>query len=111
MLWVFHFFAWLLKYVFLSVFSPGLWKVVAKFHSNPQQSYTAEFEVKEYGKSFITWIFIYNLHNIQCLFTWLDTQNNSFIFTVLPSFEVKLTPASAFFYVDAEELTVNIKAT
>ncbi|XP_037620038.1 complement C3-like [Sebastes umbrosus] len=24
------------------------WKVVTKFHSNPQQSYSAEFEVKEY---------------------------------------------------------------
>ncbi|KAG7457234.1 complement C3-like [Solea senegalensis] len=30
------------------VVSPGVWKVVAKFHKNPQQSYTAEFEVKEY---------------------------------------------------------------
>uniref|UniRef100_A0A3Q1IJ17 Complement component c3a, duplicate 5 n=1 Tax=Anabas testudineus TaxID=64144 RepID=A0A3Q1IJ17_ANATE len=30
------------------IVSPGLWKVVAKFHSNPQQSYSAEFEVKEY---------------------------------------------------------------
>ncbi|XP_077936554.1 complement C3 [Gasterosteus aculeatus] len=28
--------------------SPGLWKVVTRFHSNPQQSYSAEFEVKEY---------------------------------------------------------------
>uniref|UniRef100_A0A8C9WWG2 Anaphylatoxin-like domain-containing protein n=1 Tax=Sander lucioperca TaxID=283035 RepID=A0A8C9WWG2_SANLU len=28
----------------------GLWKVVAKFQSNPQQSYFAEFEVKEYGE-------------------------------------------------------------
>ncbi|XP_061686215.1 complement C3-like [Syngnathoides biaculeatus] len=30
------------------VVSPGLWKVVAKFQSHPQQSYYAEFEVKEY---------------------------------------------------------------
>nr|XP_043871939.1 complement C3-like [Solea senegalensis] len=30
------------------IVSPGVWKVVAKFHKNPQQSYTAEFEVKEY---------------------------------------------------------------
>ncbi|XP_040891542.1 complement C3-like [Toxotes jaculatrix] len=30
------------------IVSPGVWKVVAKFHSNPQQSYSAEFEVKEY---------------------------------------------------------------
>nr|XP_046263075.1 complement C3-like [Scatophagus argus] len=58
--------------------SPGLWKVVTRFHSNPQQSFSAEFEVKEY---------------------------------VLPSFEVKLTSVSPFFYVDSEEFTVNIKAT
>ncbi|KAM6939509.1 complement C3-like [Xenentodon cancila] len=30
------------------IVSPGLWKLVAKFHSNPQESFTAEFEVKEY---------------------------------------------------------------
>ncbi|XP_073327894.1 complement C3-like [Pagrus major] len=30
------------------IVSFGVWKVVAKFHSNPQQSYSAEFEVKEY---------------------------------------------------------------
>nr|XP_046262967.1 complement C3-like isoform X2 [Scatophagus argus] len=28
--------------------SPGLWKVVAKFYNNPQQSFAAEFEVKKY---------------------------------------------------------------
>ncbi|XP_047199325.1 complement C3-like [Hippoglossus stenolepis] len=60
------------------IVSPGLWKVVAKFHSNPQESFSAEFEVKEY---------------------------------VLPSFEVKLTPLSSFFYVDSPDLTINIKAT
>uniref|UniRef100_A0A672HU15 Macroglobulin domain-containing protein n=1 Tax=Salarias fasciatus TaxID=181472 RepID=A0A672HU15_SALFA len=27
--------------------SPGLWKVVARFQNNPQQSYSADFEVKE----------------------------------------------------------------
>ena len=32
--------------------SPGIWKVVAKFQSNPQQSFDAEFEVKEYGRRF-----------------------------------------------------------
>ncbi|MEQ2292168.1 hypothetical protein AMECASPLE_020319 [Ameca splendens] len=62
----------------MSFLSPGLWKVVAKFKSNPQQSYYAEFEVKEY---------------------------------VLPSFEVKLLPVVPFFYVDSEQLTINIKAT
>ncbi|KAM4584160.1 complement C3-like [Odontesthes bonariensis] len=60
------------------IVSPGLWKVVAKFSSNPQQSYSANFEVKEY---------------------------------VLPSFEVKLSPITPFFYVDSEELSIKIKAT
>ncbi|KAA8577544.1 hypothetical protein FQN60_017463 [Etheostoma spectabile] len=60
------------------IVSTGLWKVVAKFHSNPQQSYSAVFEVKEY---------------------------------VLPTFEVKLMPVSAFFHVDSRDLTVNIRAT
>ncbi|XP_036969786.1 complement C3-like isoform X2 [Acanthopagrus latus] len=60
------------------IVSSGVWKVVARLDNNPQQSYSAEFEVKEY---------------------------------VLPSFEVKLTPVSPFFYVDSPELTVNIRAT
>uniref|UniRef100_A0A8C7XSP7 Anaphylatoxin-like domain-containing protein n=1 Tax=Oryzias sinensis TaxID=183150 RepID=A0A8C7XSP7_9TELE len=30
------------------LYSPGLWKIVAKFHSNPQESFSANFEVKEY---------------------------------------------------------------
>ncbi|CAN9509990.1 unnamed protein product [Ophioblennius macclurei] len=30
------------------IVSPGLWKVVARFQSNPQQSFSADFEVKEY---------------------------------------------------------------
>ncbi|KAM4584753.1 complement C3-like [Odontesthes bonariensis] len=55
----------------------GLWQVVAKFRSNPQLSFAAEFEVKEY---------------------------------VLPSFVVKLTPLSSSYYVDREELTLNIQA-
>ncbi|KAM8771716.1 complement C3-like isoform 2-T3 [Acanthopagrus schlegelii] len=60
------------------IVSYGVWKVVARLDNNPEQSYSAEFEVKEY---------------------------------VLPSFEVKLTPVSPFFYVDSPELTVNIRAT
>uniref|UniRef100_A0A8C4HNP2 Complement C3 n=1 Tax=Dicentrarchus labrax TaxID=13489 RepID=A0A8C4HNP2_DICLA len=66
------------KYTLPEIVSFGLWKVVARFTDSPQQSYTAEFEVKEY---------------------------------VLPSFEVKLIPQSPFFYVDSEELSVDIKAT
>ncbi|XP_014873776.1 complement C3-like isoform X1 [Poecilia latipinna] len=59
------------------VVSFGVWKIVAKFRKTPQESFTFEFEVKEY---------------------------------VLHSFEVTLTPGSPFFYVDSEDLTVNIKA-
>ncbi|CAG06096.1 unnamed protein product, partial [Tetraodon nigroviridis] len=36
------------EYKLGEIVSPGLWKVVAKFQSNPQQSFSAEFEVKEY---------------------------------------------------------------
>ncbi|XP_023190444.1 complement C3-like [Xiphophorus maculatus] len=64
-------------YQLSEIVSPGLWKVVAKLQSNPQQRYFAEFEVKEY---------------------------------VLPSFEVKLVPVVPFFYVDSDQLTINIKA-
>lgn len=35
----------------------------------------------------------------------------AFHFAVLPSFEVKLQPESPFFYIDSQELVVNIKAT
>lgn len=34
----------------------------------------------------------------------------AFPFAVLPSFEVKLRPESPFFYVDSEDVVVNIKA-
>ncbi|RVE75820.1 hypothetical protein OJAV_G00002540 [Oryzias javanicus] len=30
------------------IVSPGLWKIVAKFQNNPQESFSANFEVKEY---------------------------------------------------------------
>ncbi|XP_078794520.1 complement C3-like [Oryzias latipes] len=30
------------------IVSPGLWEIVAKFQSNPQESFSANFEVKEY---------------------------------------------------------------
>lgn len=45
-------FSFIDKSGFMCVFnSPGLWKLVAKFHSNPQESFSAHFEVKEYGNS------------------------------------------------------------
>ena len=112
MLWIFEWLTWLLEYVFLcvSAFSPGLWKVVAKFHSNPQQSYSAEFEVKEYGQSLITCMVFQTLY-IHIRFTLLDMQWTFLKFSVLSSFEVKLTPVRPFFYVDSPDFTVNIRAT
>ncbi|XP_033969804.1 complement C3-like [Trematomus bernacchii] len=35
-------------YQLAEIVSTGLWKIRTKFHSNPQQSFSAEFEVKEY---------------------------------------------------------------
>ncbi|KAM4584754.1 complement C3-like [Odontesthes bonariensis] len=65
------------KYQLPDIVSYGVWKVEAKFSSISQQTFSAEFEVKEY---------------------------------VASSFEVKLTPASSFLYVDSESLTVSINA-
>lgn len=36
---------------FFLAYSPGLWKIVAKFSKSPQLRCAAEFKVKEYGKS------------------------------------------------------------
>ncbi|XP_038850139.1 complement C3-like [Salvelinus namaycush] len=55
----------------------GTWHIVTRFRSTPQNTFSSDFEVKEY---------------------------------VLPSFEVSLTPAKAFFYVDDKDLTVDITA-
>ncbi|XP_075320392.1 complement C3-like [Odontesthes bonariensis] len=60
------------------IVSTGLWKVRVRFHSKPQISYSAEFEVKDY---------------------------------VLPTFEVKLMPRGSFFFVDSEELSIDVRAT
>ncbi|XP_055008578.1 complement C3-like [Boleophthalmus pectinirostris] len=58
--------------------SVGQWKIVARLQSNPQETYSAEFEVKKY---------------------------------VLPSYEVKLTSESPFYYYDTESFRINVKAT
>ncbi|XP_067438879.1 complement C3-like [Thunnus thynnus] len=63
------------------IVSPGLWKVVTRFHSNPQQSFSTEFEVKEYV-----------LPSFEVKLT------------IPESFD-------PFFYVDSEAFTVDIKAT
>ncbi|XP_044201968.1 complement C3-like [Thunnus albacares] len=63
------------------IVSPGLWKVVTRFHSNTQQSFSTEFEVKEYV-----------LPSFEVKLT------------IPESFD-------PFFYVDSEDFTVDIKAT
>lgn len=96
--------------VFVSVCSTGLWKIVAKFQNNPQQSFMAQFEVKEYGKSLETaQVPSRNLKNPPSVYLHGHTMFS--IFAVLPSFEVKLTPVTSFFYVDSPDLTISIKAT
>lgn len=96
--------------VFVSVCSFGLWKIVAKFQNNPQESFSAQFEVKEYGESLETaHVPSRNLKNLPSVYLHGHTMFS--IFAVLPSFEVKLTPVTSFFYVDSPELTVSIKAT
>lgn len=91
------------------IHSLGLWKVVAKFKSNPQQNYFAEFEVKEYGKLIVTHAVFKPANHL--LIFHLMTNNSFFLYSVLPSFEVKLLPVVPFFYFDSEQLTINIKAT
>lgn len=91
--------------MFSSFPSKGIWKVLVKFQSNPQETFTADFEVKEYGRLFIEYTFVV------CRFV-LDWQ--CFFYSdlsVLPSFEVKIKSATPFFYVDDKQLTVNIQAT
>ncbi|KAK7906692.1 hypothetical protein WMY93_015304 [Mugilogobius chulae] len=58
--------------------STGKWKIRSWFEDNPQQTYSAEFEVGQYAQ---------------------------------PSFEVKLTPESAFYFYDSETFKVQVKAT
>ena len=83
--------------------SNGVWKVVATFQNSKQHNYSAEFEVKEYGKTF-TIVKYFRL-------IWLNIFNTDYFFSVLPSFEVKITPTKKFFYVNDDRLTVDIKAT
>lgn len=78
---------------------------MVKFQNNPQETFSADFEVKEYGSLFIasTFVVCRFVFDWQCLFY--------FDFSVLPSFEVKIKSGTPFFYVDDQELNVNIQAT
>lgn len=101
--WIFNPF---LNYLSLSFPSKGIWKVLVKFQSNPQETFTADFEVKEYGRLFIAYTLVVCRFVLdwQCFFFYSDL-------SVLPSFEVKLKSVTPFFYVDDKQLTVNIQAT
>uniref|UniRef100_A0A3Q2QK09 Complement C3 n=1 Tax=Fundulus heteroclitus TaxID=8078 RepID=A0A3Q2QK09_FUNHE len=50
------------------VCSFGNWKMMAKFHSNAAESFTAEFEVKEYGKKFYLYAHIQQCFVSQYMF-------------------------------------------
>lgn len=96
----------LMRFVILFVcflaYSPGFWKIVAKFSGSPQMHFTAEFEVKKYGK--------YNIRQTAAI---TSSSNWWFLFlnsSVMPALSVKLTPQTTFFYVDGTKLTVNIEA-
>ena len=89
--------------VFCYICSTGMWKVVAAFQNSKQNNYSAEFEVKEYGKTFTIMKYFRLI--------WLNIFNTDHFFSVLPSFEVTITPDKPFFYVDEEMLTVDIRAT
>lgn len=88
--------------------STGMWKVVAKFLSNPQQTFSAEFVVKEHGKTSLSLTLHLNLFTY--FFKFDGINKKYFHFTVLPSLEVKLTPARMYFYMDSEELSIDITA-
>uniref|UniRef100_A0A8C0G857 Complement C3 n=1 Tax=Chelonoidis abingdonii TaxID=106734 RepID=A0A8C0G857_CHEAB len=64
----------------------GTWSIVARYEDSPQQSFTAQFDIKEYVSS--------PLSNL-----------------LTPSFEVTLEPSEKFFYIDGnEDLRIHINA-
>ena len=75
---------------------------MATFDNNKKQNFSTEFEVQEYGKT-LTIMKYFRL-------IWLNIFV-TFFFSVLPSFEVKITTEKNYFYVDDVELTVDIEAT
>lgn len=45
--------SFIIYFVCFLAYSPGSWKIVAKWSDRPQLRFAAEFEVKEYGKSIL----------------------------------------------------------
>lgn len=82
---------------------PGFWKIITKFLNNPQLSFSADFEVKEYGKS--------NIAPTAAIPSFFPNWRRLFLnSSVVSGVLVKLTPESTFLYEDGAELTVNIEA-
>uniref|UniRef100_A0A8C3HK83 Complement C3 n=1 Tax=Chrysemys picta bellii TaxID=8478 RepID=A0A8C3HK83_CHRPI len=68
------------------IISLGTWTIVAKYEDSPKQSFSAQFDIKEYESS--------PLSNL-----------------LTPSFEVTLEPSEKFFYIDGnEDLRIHINA-
>lgn len=105
---------------------------MARYQDSPQQSFSAQFDIKEYGKDphccpssvpessplsnlltqswrrlFIQFGFIDQLYNpINSTFS-----PSPLVSPVLPSFEVTLEPSEKFFYIDGnEDLKIHINA-
>ncbi len=54
--------------------SPGIWKVVTLFSNTPQKTFTADFEVKEYGETCVNKLLLYKnmiTSQIMCLFIYV----------------------------------------
>lgn len=93
--------------------SMGQWKIRAFYEHSPQQVFSAEFEVKEYGKDRVS-------HGEA---RWQDGEvarrehlngwapRTVSVTAVLPSFEVILEPVEKFYYIDEPQgLQVTIMA-
>lgn len=88
----------------MSLCSVGLWKIVARFSNNIHHIFSTVFEVKDYGAS-LAMCTVWMLITLS-----LKLPDVIFLISVLPSFEVKLTPQMKFLYVDSEQLTVRVDA-
>lgn len=58
-----------------------------------------------------TMVYTYLLNGIHLYLLFPDVGHTTCLFSVLPNFEVKLMSKGSFFYVDSQELIINIKAT
>lgn len=86
--------------------STGQWKIQAHYEDAPQQVFSAEFEVKEYGKRRKGSGLGTPQSQAQCRLPTLLSRP-----PVLPSFEVQVEPTEKFYYIDDPQgLEVTITA-